>query len=389
VFNLERYPPEALGILDEQEWDNVVQVRYERTKPQKGKGGLDGKGRVNPAISEKFMLELEKTVPLLAQSTIVDQLVWKDIVEFKFRPGGVSRPPWLLYPWPVLEELAAEYRKTLARISVMDEIDVDASELCIRTIRGICELPMDVALLKSSGIGRTVSKFVKECNSSTRLQVFGEPAANFTETPHAKLESVLHAWKCMAAKGGIPIKDLVGDGSIDKCSSNLSKARTCMCWRELFAALESYDVERRSSQGARMRERRQTLDRVRPKIVKVRHASSRQNSIINRQAKSAKPNPAKEKIRRLHMEANITSMRRARPIQPMVSTPLSASTIPSTGAGGFGAAVALATGQVGKGNRGRDQSGKRPATLRLVAGGKQMRIPDSKKAAINLQRFSK
>ena len=31
VVNLERYPPRALGILDEQEWDEIVRLRYERT----------------------------------------------------------------------------------------------------------------------------------------------------------------------------------------------------------------------------------------------------------------------------------------------------------------------------------------------------------------------
>ena len=240
VTYLERYPPGALGILDEHEWDNIVQVQYERTKPIKGKGGLDGKGRVNPAISEKFMLELEKSVPILAQSTTVDNLVWKDIVESKYRTGGVSRPRWLLYPWPVLQEVVTGHGKTLERIASMDEIDGDERELCIRTIEAVCEIPMDVSLLKSSGIGKTVTRFLRACSSGRFVE-----AVETNPTPSAKdslcnrLEGALHAWKQMAAHGGIQISGFVGDASIDTCCSSLSKARTCMMIKYLYNVVKT------------------------------------------------------------------------------------------------------------------------------------------------------
>lgn len=392
VINLERYPPDALGILDEDEWDNIVHVRYETTKPQKGKGGLDGKGRVNPAIGEKFMFELETTIPLLTQSKIVDELVWKDIVEFKFRTGGVSRPRWLLYPWPVLQQVVKDYEKTLARVTQMDVLDGDTRELCIRTIQGVCELPMDVPLLNSSGIGRTVTKFIKACSVGTRcLHVFCEPmtSSNAKDTPCARLEGTVQAWKQMAASGGVQIKDLVESPSIDTCSFSMSKTRTCMSWRDLLEALDSYDMVRKSSQGARMRERRQMLDKVRPKVVKVRQASSRQEAIISRQGLSTKPCPAKRRIQKLRMEASISSMRRGGPTNPVATTAFPGSTASSATRVGFGAAVASATGQRGRPSSNNMHQGSKKGSLLHVKGVRQMLIPDSKKGGTSLHRPSK
>ena len=389
VTNLERYPPEALGILDKHEWDSIVRVRYERTKPIKGKGGLDGKGRVNPAICEKFMLELENSVPILASSHTADNLVWKDIVEFKFRTGGVSRPCWLLYPWPVLQDLVTEYRNTLARILSMEELDGDTRELCIRTINGISELPMDVSLLKSSGIGKVVTKFLRACSSGTcrKALIDTDATPSSSDTPRNKLEGTLTAWKEMAAQSGIQINDFAVDASMDTRHSSLSRTRTCMSWRELLSALQNYDTERRSNQGARMRERRRTLDRVRPKIVKVRHASLRQNEILNREATSTNPSAAKQKIQRLRMEASVSTMRRSGTVA-RAPLPVSSMIMKKTPVG-FGAAVAIATGQQGKAIDRCARQYTRTASVQLLPGNKQLKIPNDKKAAINLQRMSK
>lgn len=385
VSNLERFPPQALGILDEEEWENVIRVRCERTQPQKGKGGLDGKGRMNPAVSDKFMLELEETIPHLAQSKMVDQLVWKDIVEFRYKAGGLSRPRGLLYPWPVLDGLAEDYGTNLLRISKMDALDKDSRKLAFKSIKAICELPMDVALLKSSGIGKAVKKFLKACSSNMALQVFDEPisTSNIRETPRTKLEAVLHSWMALAANSGVTMKDATGAASSSADTSSakyLAKARKCSSWRDLYNVLSEYDEKRRSNQGARMRERRQRLDSVRPKIVKVRHASSRQNNIINRQHSVVDSNPAKQKMQQLRMEASVTSMRR--------SLPLGAPTQPPAKAGstGFGAAVAFAAGQ--RGSKRNQATSIRTTTVQL-AGNKRMRVPDSKKAAANMQRLAK
>ena len=263
VSNLERYPPEAFGILNQEEWENVIRVRYDRTRPQKGTGGLDGRGRRNPAVSEKFMLHLEKSSPHLAQSSVIDRLVWKDIVEFRFKEGGVSRPSELLYPWPVLEGLAEEYANNLSHISKVDGLDREMEELGFRTINKVCEMPMDVGLLKSSGIGRAVKRFNKACASNQCLQIFDEPIASSSirESLRTKLEAVLQSWMAMAASSGVKMKaGPCSDSAVDpSCSKDLARARKCSSWRELFDALNEYDERRRSNQGARMRERRQRL----------------------------------------------------------------------------------------------------------------------------------
>lgn len=263
VSNLERYPPEALGILDEEEWENVIQVRYERTRPQRGKGGLDGRGRSNPAVGHKFMLELERTNTHLAQSDVADNLVWKDIVEFRFKVGGLSRPKGLLYPWPVLEGLAEKHAQDLLQISKIVGLDKEMRELGLRTIKSVCLMPMDIALLKSSGIGKAVKKFIKACSSNRCLQIFDEPmsSSNISETPRTKLEAVLQSWMAMAANNGVKLTASVGqETAADSiCPKHLAKARNCNSWRELYVVLNEYDEKRRSNQGARMRERRQRL----------------------------------------------------------------------------------------------------------------------------------
>ena len=94
VTNLERYPGESFGILDEMEWDTLIQLKHSQTKPKFGKGGLDGTGRMNPVVNDKFIAEVEEKVPHFANSEVVDLFCWKDIVNHKFRVGGLSRPKW-------------------------------------------------------------------------------------------------------------------------------------------------------------------------------------------------------------------------------------------------------------------------------------------------------
>lgn len=388
VSNLERFPSEAFAILDEEEWENIIQVRYDRTRPQRGKGGLDGRGRMNPAIGEKFMMEVERANPHLSMSDVTDKLVWKDIVEWKFRVGGLSRPRGLLYPWPVLEALAESCGQTLLTTAKMTSLDDEARIMVNRTIKEICDMPMDVTLLKSSGIGKAVKKFIKACCCNESLNVFDDPisSSNIRETPRSKLEAVLNSWMAMAASSGVHMKDS-DDAELNAttdttCLQDLAKARKCIFWRDLYATLDKYDEERRSNQGARMRERRQVLDSVRPKIVKVRHASSRQNAILDRQRySSGATSGPKAKIQQIKMEASVTSMRRRPPTQT-IQTPLPPFANPS--GSGFGAAVAFAKGQKG----GKRKQGISTTTVQL-GGNKRMRIPDSKKAAANMQRLAK
>lgn len=386
VSNLERYPAEAFGILEESEWDSIIRLRHKKNRPRQGRGGLDGKGRMNPAVSDKFMLEVETVLPYLSQCEFVDKYIWKDIVEFRFRIGGVSRPKGLLYPWPVLTATTQEHGDFLVALAKSDEISEDAHRKGFRTIRDVCDLPMDVELLKSTGIGKAVKKFLKACASNPALEVFDQaiPGQDLRETPRTKLESVLKEWMAIAANSGVEIKGSTGKefaGNI-KCAKHLTQARNCNSWRELYTLLNEYDEKRMSRQGARMRERRQRLDSVRPKIVKVRHATSRQNDIIGRRAAHTAAPPTKQKMQQLRMEASVTSSRR--------TPPAARSTVKSAPAkkppgGGFGAAVAFATG---KGGAKRKRAGVQSNFFQLE-GNKRMKVPATKKAASNLKRLAK
>jgi hypothetical protein len=375
VTNLERYPAEAFALLDEAEWESIVKSRHERTRPSKGKGGLDGTGRMTPAVGDKFLSEVEAAVPLLAQSETVDKLVWKDVVEHRFRVGGLSRPKGLLFPWPVLEARMEAAGNALLNLVKKDTITDENKRSALNAIRALSESSMNISLLKSSGIGKSVKKFLKACSSNEGLQYFDEPfsSQNVRETPRTKLESTLQSWMAMAANSGVEIKGTTkGDSSAgNDHDEDPEAAKNCQTWRDLFTALKENDENRRSNQGAKMRERRQKLDSVRPKIVKVRQASSRQNSMLDRQQGSTSTS-GNSKLSQLRMEAAVTYTRRSPP------PPIRAKTVTATGAG-FGAAVAFASGQ---------KTGKRkaaPAAMVQLAGGKRMKIPDTKKARTNLK----
>ena len=114
-----------------------------------------------------------------------------------------------------------------------------------------------------------------------------------------------------------------------------------------------------------MRERRRRLDTVRPKIVKVRHACSRQDKTLTRRSMGSgfgpsrnsniAPSSSVKKIQQLKMEAKVTSTRR----QPPSSFAAASCKARST----FGAAVAFAT--VGK----------------TVTGKQRTALPSAKKVA--------
>jgi len=328
--------------------------------------------------------------------------VWKDIVEYKFKKGGLSRPKGLLYPWPVLmqqlDDAGRAFNDCLALFREDSQSIADGRakiESCtIHAIKNMTELPMDLNLLKSCGIGKRVKKFLSK---STRIDFLDEPyvyssGKDIRKTPRTTLEVTLQSWKDMAADSGVKMKS--GErrsGGKDSRStgppmaSMLSAAKKCDSWRSLYQTLKVHDEDRRSRQGEKMRERRRKLDTVRPKIVKVRHASSRQDQIVSRSSFGSGFNPSQrpvpsggsEKIRQLRMEAKVTSTRRAAPSNASVAAARKQ-------ASGFGAAVAFAS--VGKKVLGKRKTA--PVTKSAaLAGGKRMSVPDSKRVgSANLQK---
>jgi hypothetical protein len=296
--NLERYPVEAIGVLDEEGWNAVVRERHSGTAPTKGKGGLDGTGRMAPAMKAQFLEKIEEANPHLAESAVADNLVWRDCVEFKFTAGGVERPESLKYPWPVLVERVQKSGSDLLGLLDREEItetDRGTLEQSIISLKGA---PMNVNLLQSSGAGKLLKKFIKGCSkrqetaSSLRVKVerpigpsslTGKPRRMLS--PLGDLEQLLVDWKEMAAKRGMKIAGLKLPDQVNESDGEDAKmAETCQTWRSLYHALEIRKTTRLADQGARMRERKRKLDTDRAKIRKVQHAKPKpqHERILNR-----------------------------------------------------------------------------------------------------------
>lgn len=351
VKNLERYNAEAFQILDEHEWEDIIRRKHEMSRPKRGRGGLDGTGRMNPAVTDKFLLEIETTLPHLGTSKVVDTLVWKDIVNFKFK----SRPKGLMWPYSMLESELKTAGDTLLGVRKKGSIDEEDKKLVIRAIQVMCNSPMDVMLLRSSGIGRSVQKLISACCKNEKLGLD-------KESMHA-LQSLVKSWKTMASSEGVVMSEKL---IAEEKRSNLSQfglsehiaiARQNSSWRQLYSALKKFDQLKRKNQGARMRERRQRLNSQRPKIVKVRHKTS--------DPKALKMSPmvtTQSKMQQIRSEAKVTSTRRSAPVQKLSK--------------GFGAAVAFATGSQKRKN----------ATIVDMAGGKRLKIPTNRPPARDFKR---
>lgn len=376
VSNLERYPPEAFAILDEEEWEALIRRRHDKTRPQKGSGGLDGTGRRTPAVTDKFLSQVEEAIPHLAESAVVDEIVWKDCVSHRFKEGGLSRPQGLMYPWPVLVEGLQESGNNLLTLVKKEEHSEGDKELALQEIRALAEAPMNISLLKATGIGKTVKKFLKA--SAARESCLGlhlpiDISGQISHvTPISKLQSTLSAWMAMAASNGVKMKTEVDCPVAKKTKHDrdLSSAEKCQSWRHLFAILKNSDEKRVENQGARMRERRQKLDSNRPKIVKVRPTKPHHAAILSRPGSGGGSTPSASgtsKLNQIKMETKVTATRQRPPVQAK---------IPS-GAGGFGAAVAFASTS--------KSAKKRKASSKIIslANGKRMKVPDTKKAASN------
>lgn len=423
VAHLERYAPESFSILSEEDFDQVIRLRHDRTSPLTGSGGLDGSGRVAPAVPDRFLSKVEALNPHLAESDAVDKLVWRDCVNFRFREGGLTRPPALLWPWPILVEKIRVCAEILSRT-----LESPEAEVALRTL----ELhPMNVPLLQATGAGKTVKKAIKF--HKKRKEEEGEragldPTAG-SETC-LRLERLLSAWVAMAEdQDGVSVGEKTSStthvnssGSKDesankKLADSLREARNdlrivegCRSWRQLFRALKLRDDSRRSDQGERMRKIRTNLARDRPRVVKVRPAppSARQDRILARPedraklASSSSSSHGVTKISKLWKETAVTAMRQQRTAPTSSSSSLLPPGMPKrppswskmsvtshSSSASFGAAVAIASASKrpsskgGKGNSTQSAAERAAKTTALIKlpGGKEMRVPNSSATA--------
>ena len=360
VAHFERYPPEVFQSLDLDEWETLLQVRHWTTAPKQGSGGLDGSGRLVPALGDKYLKSVEALCPLLAESRVADQKLWKDCVEHRFRKNGLTRPVALELPWPALVE-HVQFTVDGLVLAVQD-MDALGDTALYGAIAAIDRLPMNVHLLQETGAGKAIQKVRKRLSKQ--------------ESPHCdSLDRILTRWKSMAAASGVIMSTTAThpeDASSEPSSTideDLAIAETCQTWRQLFSALQQREETRRSSQGKRMREMRQHLNNDRPKIVKVRPAklSVRRERILKTPT-AAPASGASGKLAQVRREAAIVASRQ-RPTGNNTSPKASAaSALEPPQRSSFGAAVAVCN------------SKKRKGTSMLTAGvpignGKRMVIP--------------
>ena len=417
VQHLERYPAPAFGILDGAEWyvvsiphgsrfecfpyfsaiaiigiflvsyrESLIKLRHEKTKPRTGQ-------RIAPAVTDKFLKAVEASVPRFAESRVTDNLVWQACVNHRFRVGGGSqvRPRELLYPWPLLvSRLQSAANGLLDIVRKSGPLGADDRpkyrSKATEAIDVLSSSPMNVRLLEATGVGKSVKKVLKLLSSRDEdfLGLNRSPPCNQPmPSPKQKLESALQSWKKIAAQSGVKMRhDAIlypdSDGKVD--DQKLQQAEACQTWRQLFETLKQNDERFRENQGAKMRERKERLNKVRPKIVKVRPANSRHDAVLSKspQRWGTTPNAVKQpsgnsRIRQLRMEAGVTSLRRSAPEKPKVVAG-------GRVRGGFGDAVAFASG-------GTNNSAKRKSTTLVPLGhGKRMKVPDAKRAGQDLKK---
>jgi hypothetical protein len=344
AIHLERYPPEAIGILNEDAWSSVIKLKYHRTAPDKGK-------RLTPAITERFLSSVEEHNPHLADSAVADKLLWKDIVELKFPSNGLARPRGLFYPWPVLVMRVEKAANDLLEVYNSPDSTNKDKQTLERAIQVLFDTPMSLSLLQETEAGKLVKKFIKLSHKNSKaneLCLFTpRPIVSISKSngrpmsPLQQLQSLIQSWKDIASQSGVMIQDTIAAVSANQRSSSISKkdknnnddhhhhhvpsrphdldeqlqvAETCQTWRQLFHILQERETQRRVHQGARMRESRERIAQNQPKIVKVRPAKAKHDAILNRPMGSklgkysssstiATITPAKSKLQLLREES--------------------------------------------------------------------------------------
>uniref|UniRef100_A0A7R9W9Q2 TFIIS N-terminal domain-containing protein n=1 Tax=Pseudictyota dubia TaxID=2749911 RepID=A0A7R9W9Q2_9STRA len=467
---IERYPPECLGVLSESEWDSIVRCRHRKTAPKQGHGsaagkvactgnkiknsitsktgGLDGTGRLVPAISGQVMTAIEEACPRFKCSSVADDLVWKDCVEYKFRTGGPSRPRAFQYPWDLLvarlkrsgEDLV-ELLKPPCKISAVENTEegesmVDASLLhrrgrvLERSIKVMSDAPMSVALLKSSGVGKSVQNFIKQCGklhskggdipahvvdvwSERRIEGLNLSPLGHTQSrsvhmsPLEQLQRLLQGWKNVASSSGVEVTN-GSDSHVEDCSGRDKKTtaeqhdkdmkmlQKCKQWRDIYYALLERESKMMENHGKRMRKIRENLNTDRPKISQLNFKAAgrrdRREAILGgargvramtaagKRGMFASASPSDSKMQQLRKETAIIASRQV-PVgvatkQSHTSgrkspakfgfTVANAKTLQRKPAVGFGASVASATASRGVVGTGGSKR-KAPSGQRSVA----------------------
>jgi hypothetical protein len=413
VSKLESFPTGAFGILDSDEFLLLLRLRHERTTPKNGFGGLDGKGRLKPAVMPKFLAPIEEAFPHLANSDEIDTLIWRDCVEHRFRRSTTNtsvRPRTLLLPYPVLLQQVLTLKEQVESL----HNDIASGSVWSSSIDPLCrETPMSVPLLQESGIGKAVKSVIKRLQAESSAAKLG-----IVDDLCCHLEALLRAWRDVATISGIASDPntpslVTADSRSTQGAAPPESARLAALrqeaielrelqrhgrsWRELYRLLEKREERQRNSQGQRMREIRKNLAVGRPKIVKVRPTPRYDRILDGKQSSNSssmqKPGGAMvasaNKIQKIRLEAQIViSRQRPTGTSPATSpTPSRSSTLvsftsASSRASSFGSSVAFATARPKKRKslfHDNPRTRKAPPPREVVLdGAKRMKIPAPK-----------
>eukprot|EP00542_Grammatophora_oceanica_P012461 CAMPEP_0194042348 /NCGR_PEP_ID=MMETSP0009_2-20130614/14134_1 /TAXON_ID=210454 /ORGANISM="Grammatophora oceanica, Strain CCMP 410" /LENGTH=268 /DNA_ID=CAMNT_0038686171 /DNA_START=24 /DNA_END=830 /DNA_ORIENTATION=- len=266
---------------------------------------------------------------------------------------------------------------------------------------------MNVSLLQSSGIGKSVKKFLKACHSGkvrNESMVFEKRSvgsngltgkqAQFA-SPVDQLETLLQQWKDMAANNGVAMSSSASSlrrgVDHDAAQADLLTVETCRTWRALFHTLDQRESERRANQGARMRQIRKNLKNDRRQVKGVRPAANpRHDAILERQLArkttgsgssswSSGPKPAISKLQQLRKETAISASRQQGPSKKRKAGPA------------FGSAVAF--GNVGRSKRQLTFQKTKPLSVSMAGkkrmGGPTMVPKNGSRGTMNLKKLKK
>jgi len=276
-----------------------VRLRHKRTCPKQviGKNsleGLDGTGRKTPAIADKILRQIEDANPHLAESEVVDEIIWKDCVNYKFKLGGPSRPLELLYPWPILVEKLNEVGRDLISILKSDTFDLESLQ---KTIKMLDQTPMNVKLLSDCDIGKYLKKFIKACgkmqdgDDRTPFDRIWTPRPGGQPSPLQKLENVMQKWKNIASASGVSVAGSKKDGKMKSSNDaqhamDMTVCRAVRSWRDLHCALCERESKMMLNHGAKMREIRERLNtrkhQVKTAHVKTSRMVAKHNDILDK-----------------------------------------------------------------------------------------------------------
>ena len=143
--NIEKYPAGLWGVLSESQWDAILRARVaQKTVPLRHPSAISSPPKkqqrqqhdnnnnsstslsILPALSAKHLSQIEQHPrnTHLAHSTTADELLWKAILNYKFRESGMNRPTSLSVPCGLvertLEECAAVLLKVCAEVPQSD-----------------------------------------------------------------------------------------------------------------------------------------------------------------------------------------------------------------------------------------------------------------------------